>query len=728
MVQNNKVLTVSYGTFSCTLEGFEDSFGTMKAIAEYFRDLASDDRYFGAEPPQPDAEMLARIAQREVARQVEARTSSEGIHLRAAAATLETAAPEVARTAPEPAAQTTAQPHAAPAQPEPTRSEPETTGGKLVLDSGLNAPELFTDEEETAAQSTPQAPELIEISEAPITEAQAEALAEDQTEDDEPAAAEVAVEATEATLDSAAVESIEESEEESDIQPATPEAVSVDLSKIAAISAAVSQHREEAKGDSSVEAFEAEDLSQPATDPAAREDTVPAVDSIAAKLQRIRAVVAQAPAEVDSEFSEDEHADSISGTGPLELEDTDLELDEDLNASVSDDDEISRVLNQLDLKSEAQDPAVGQEAPQEPVSTSAPAAAPAEEEIAQIEDEKPPRAPASRPRARIVKMKRAELEKAVASGSLQQVSDEAPAAAKPEKTESLFADSSLDEEDEADLMRELAAVEAELLASSKSEDPAPKTSEVPPAQSDVTATSPAEPSTASRPKAAEHASPDSDVNRLMAAAESKLEDPDSTSQRETYKHLRAAVAAETADRSVTGLREQSDGSEPYRADLANVVRPRRPESRSAAPRQVSGSGRPAPLKLVAEQRVDAPAPEPAKVVRPRRVSLRDEIDETSASDETGGFKQYASDCGAAELGELLEAAAAYLSFVEGRNDFSRPQLMNKVRSAGSMQFNREDGLRSFGQLLREGKIERADNGRFAATQEIGFQPSKRAAG
>ena len=134
---------------------------------------------------------------------------------------------------------------------------------------------------------------------------------------------------------------------------------------------------------------------------------------------------------------------------------------------------------------------------------------------------------------------------------------------------------------------------------------------------------------------------------------------------------------------------------------------------------------------MAEQRVDVADDEDIKPVRPRRVTRvaeAVEADDTLGNADEAGFAEFAENAGAHTLPELLEAAASYMSFVEGRDQFSRPQLMTKLRQAEGDASSREERLRSFGQLLRDGKIEKKGGGRFAASDNIGFKPDERAAG
>lgn len=627
MVNNNKILTVSYGTFSCTLEGFDDSFGTMKAIAEYFRDLASDDRYFGAEPPQPDAEMLTRIAQREVTRRVEAHSENGGIVLRANveedAATAITA-PAAAATTAVAATTTVAKYQEAPvAAPQPP----------VIDDAAVKAAVDETTEDEAApidADNVPdEAPEAITQGQGP--EAPAE-IAKDVVAED------------------------------------------VDVEEVAAKEIPVAAEAEEM-------------VATPQDVPESAQDSTIAAadsDSIAAKLQRIRAVVSRNEDAAQGDgFPEDEHADDLAddliAVSPLtdnedndsdtiKEEPTHSDADQSIEAFYAD----SPAQNGFDDEYEAETPD------------------PDANLFVEVEDENPLR-------ARVIKVKRADLDAAIADGDLEEIMDET---AETDASEDMLA-SSLSDTQEAELQRELADVEASLgIMPDEGAD---------------------EPQSGAR-LLNEVTNTEEDMSRLMAETDAQMGETESSSRRDAFAHLRAAVAATKAEETLGTDDPDKDSSDAYRDDLASVVKPRRPESKGARTDRPADA-RPAPLKLVAEQRIDTDESRARGPVRPRRVASNNP-DATAAGidNESSGFDEFAAEMGTTELHDLLEAAASYMVFVEGRAQFSRPQLMNKIREVEHEDYSREYCLRSFGKLLRAGKIEKIKGGRFVVSDKIGFKP------
>ena len=190
------------------------------------------------------------------------------------------------------------------------------------------------------------------------------------------------------------------------------------------------------------------------------------------------------------------------------------------------------------------------------------------------------------------------------------------------------------------------------------------------------------------------------------------------------------MAATRAEKKAGASLKQDVDESPYRDDLANVVRPRRPEAGEGRPRSSRPDVKPSsptPLKLVAEQRVDVAS----TPVRPRRISKASMAEAEALAptpDVDGSFTDFAEEMGVKGLPELLEAAAAYMSDVEGRPQFSRPMLMGKLKEVEGREFSREDGLRSFGQLLRQGKLQKLKGGRFCVTDSTDFRAEERNAG
>jgi hypothetical protein len=729
MVGTSKILTVSYGTFSCTLEGFDDPFSTMKSIAEYFRDLAADDRYFGAEPPTPDAEMLQRIAEKEINRRVEARVNDTGLVLRQ----LEDQAAAAAAPAPAPVSARVAPAAAAPAAPAPAEADRPVGPAQRVEVIAPAAPVAAGD---SIAAKMARIRAAVARSSAPET-----AYSEDQH-------------AEEMFVSRPIAAAFADLEDRAEVQPVDDEAPDEALARQAA-------PEDEAEAAPADEVELATDQAPKGLEPllaSIREEirgTVPAPEP-----EEIEALIAEAEAPIDEMAEPVETPDlepqTAGAAGPAAEEffagtgarDDYMEEGETPDATA-----LANVMTLISAAETRAEP----EAAEEPQPARAPKMRKADfdralldDEAAELDDEAVAPALETVPAAEMADAPAEEIvavELTVEIGEQAEdddlsagpgeasaadddrddegeddfdwdespvesalTEDEEPDESVEEKLRASLGETSLPADDEADLLKELAEVELEARESRRA---------------------------ARRAKAlpvAPGASDEESVSRLLAQTNSKFEETDTSRRRSTMAHLKAAVAATRAEQDARDgkpvVPEEADINL-YRDDLNRVVRPRRQtEARTQT------EWRMAPLMLVSEQRIDVPSNRTQKAaVQPRRVAAAQlsliDNDDLDAAEDAGagvpnffaddtGFAEFVTSVGAEKLPDLLEAAVAYAVQLEGRPHVTRPYVMGLAMNAGTDTFSREDGLRAFGALLRQNRISKLKRGQFVVGKASRF--------
>lgn len=776
MTGASKILTVSYGTFSCTLEGFDDPFNTMKAIAEYFRDLAAEDRYFGAEPPVPDAAMLHRIAEREIQRRVEAKIQENGVILRAAE-DMPAAAPAVAASvAAAPAPQITI-PAAEPAPAPRPVLMPVAEAAPQVETAAARLSRLRA---EAAARQAMTAPVVA----APVAEAPVEApapltLAEDQpipavilpfeTYDEDEAA--VLFDAEPLPSVDFDAEAVAEAEAEPvDVLIETPDQPAAEVEDV--LAAVMAEAETAPLLDEALDLTGIVDQAE-TIQPEATQD-----DDTSDLMETLSGLMADAPilpepeaqdAPAPSIFADDETEEAIAGpdadfSAEIEVEPA-VEADTGIEAEP-----VAEVATDLDAEPVAE-PAAELAAVFEPTPVPAPEMAP----DAAVDGDAAGKA--QRARARVIRVRRIEparplravptteteasdptpdfltQEPAGEPGEIERA-EQALLAATQNDVAPVEVEPVLSAEAEAQLAAELAALEQEAAPVAVEPAAEPVTlSVVPSPEIDA----PAE------PKPAAPVSEDA-VSRLLQQTNSALEVPETKRRRSAIEHLKAAVRATIAERKVNprGDEAQSEArAQPYRSDLDSVVRPNSAAAQAQPPARAGD--KPPPLVLVSAQRIDrrsdapaptltpvdsAPAPAPAATaipqpapaqpgkvvpVSPRRIRAGglavdamaedfddEDLDEGALIQDASklSFADFVEQVGGSSLAELLEAAAAYNAVVLDRPQFPRQMLFRQLETLPSLDVpSREDGLRSFGKLLREGRIVKTKRGQFGLPDE-----------